>query len=160
MYGLDGDVSMIDLPWWPVSVDAGEVCYPPGGTCGPRTQQDYQLVALHSGYVRVTLDGTSYRYDAGRVFLLRPGRREYFQFAEECATDHTWVAARIPAVPEGIWRAAGEAPPCTALSAGLEALMRLVIALPAPLAGRGGGEPARSLARAALAHFLARGSRG
>ena len=140
---------MLDLPWRPTAVNAGEVVYPPGGTYGPRTQRDYQLVALHRGRLRLTLDATTHHYEAGTVLLLRPGCREFFQFAEDAPTVHSWVAARPPSVPDrpGL----GTAPPALPLSPELDCLMRLVIRV-AP-SGAGAGEPAASLARAALAYF-------
>ena len=146
---------MLDLPWWPATVNAGEVAYPPGGTHGPRTQQDYQLVAMHRGHVQVNVDGALHRFEAGTVFLLRPGHREFFQFAERAVTVHTWVAARVPAMPEAMLRGIGPAPPALPLSPGLEGLIRLAAALPHGLAAQRppGPEPAHSLARAALAYF-------
>ena len=138
--------------WWPEAVSAGEITYPPGGTYGPRTQVDYQLVALHSGWLSLDLDGATYRFDAGTVFLLRPGHREHFRFAADAPTRHTWVAARVPSLPEDVFGALGPAPPGIALSAELEQLIRVAVRL-RPYGGGRGGDLASTVARAALLYF-------
>jgi AraC-like DNA-binding protein len=72
------------------------VVYPPRGTYGPRLQRDYQLVFLHRGGVEVEIDGRPAALAAGEVALLKPGHGEYFRFARETETHHSWLALRRP----------------------------------------------------------------
>lgn len=137
-------------------MNAGIVTYPPGGVYGPRTQRDLQLVALHEGSVRVEIDGAPHGFEAGQVFLLRPGRREFFRFAPERPTVHSWVAARLPSPVEAWLREVpglGPAPPALPLSPALKRLIGLAAALPPGLQGPGTREPAATLARAAVVYF-------
>lgn len=73
-------------------VNAGTIHYPPGGTFGPRIQQDLQLVLLHTGHMEVDIDGTTHSVKPGNVVLLQPGRRETFTFSREQTTWHRWIA--------------------------------------------------------------------
>ncbi len=84
-------LSEIDPP-----VSAGTVTYPPGGTLGPRTQRDVQLVVVHTGAARIWVDDEERRIAAGQVGLLLPGHRERFAFDEHAATRHSWVQVRLP----------------------------------------------------------------
>jgi AraC family transcriptional regulator of arabinose operon len=78
-----------------VDVSAGTVTYPPGGRLGPRSQRDLQLVLVHDGSVRVTVDREPRAtLRAGDVGLLLPGHREEFAFAADRATRHSWVQGR------------------------------------------------------------------
>jgi AraC-like DNA-binding protein len=102
----------------PARVSVGEVVYPPGGTLGPRRQDDVQLVLVHTGSVRITVDdGPPTSHEAGTVALLLPGHREHFAFAEEVPTRHSWVQAHVARAPEGL-------PPSLPLSAALAGLVR------------------------------------
>ncbi len=97
-------------------VSAGEVVYPPGGTLGPRWQNDVQLVLVHAGSARITVDqGAPSTHGPGSVRLLLPGHREHFAFADDAPTHHSWLQARL----------AGPPPPL---------LDRLPVALPASAA--------------------------
>lgn len=96
-------LSEIDLP-------AGEVTYAPGGTLGPRRQHDIQLVLIHAGGARITVDdGPPAPLAAGWVRLLLPGHRETFAFDRERPTRHSWVQGR-PADPGLLPRLAALAP--------------------------------------------------
>jgi AraC family transcriptional regulator len=121
-------LSEIDL-----QVSAGTVTYPPGGTLGPRTQSDLQLVLVHAGSARVWVDGEPRTIAAGQVGLLLPGHRERFAFDARVPTRHSWVQATVPAVPERF----AALPPVLPLSPGLDTLVReavATVALPAVLA--------------------------
>jgi AraC-like DNA-binding protein len=103
-------------------VSAGTVTYPPGGTLGPRTQRDVQLVLLHAGSARVWVDGTMRRLAAGEVGLLLPGHRERFAFDPGVPTRHSWVQAGLPGGRfEGL-------PIALPLSPALDALVREAVA--------------------------------
>jgi AraC family transcriptional regulator len=84
----------------PARVSVGEVVYPPGGTLGPRRQDDLQLMLVHSGSVRITVDdGAPAVHGPGTVARLLPGHREYFAFATDVATRHSWVQAHVAEPP-------------------------------------------------------------
>lgn len=71
---------------------AGDVIYPPRGSYGPRRHLDYQLVLVHSGSARMPLDRQGREIKAGQVGLLRPGTTEFFTYADNTATHHSWIA--------------------------------------------------------------------
>ena len=86
-----------------VRVSAGEVTYPPGGRLGPRWQHDVELVLMHSGSARITVDDEApFALQSGFVALLLPGHREYFEFGAREETKHSWVqlgvTGRVPAM--------------------------------------------------------------
>jgi AraC-like DNA-binding protein len=133
-----------------LQVNAGTVTYPPGGTLGPRTQADLQLVLVHAGSARVWVDGAPRTIAAGEVGLLLPGHRERFAFDTRVATRHSWVQANVPEVP-GRFAAL---PTVLPLSPALDALVReavATVALPAVLA---------HLAAAALWRYAGEAERG
>jgi AraC family transcriptional regulator len=87
----------------PERVSVGEVAYPPGGTLGPRRQDDLELVLVHSGSATITVDdGPPTSYQAGTVALLLPGHRELFAFAADRPTHHSWVQAHVAEAPSGL----------------------------------------------------------
>jgi AraC-like DNA-binding protein len=80
----------------PAQVSVGEVVYPPGGRLGPRWQRDVQLVVVHEGSARITVDDAPRAVQrAGATALLLPGHRERFAFADDGPTRHAWVQARL-----------------------------------------------------------------
>jgi AraC-like DNA-binding protein len=85
---------------WPEKVGVGEVVYPPGGTFGPRLQRNLQLIMIHTGHMTVWIDGTLYTAPTNTVSVLFPGHQEYFAFAEECETRHSWLHVFLPQFPE------------------------------------------------------------
>ena len=124
--------------------------YPPGGTLGPRTQSDLQLVLVHAGSARVWVDGAPRTIAAGEVGLLLPGHRERFVFDLHVATRHSWVQARVPDVPERF----ATVPSVLPLSPALDTLVReavAAVALPAVAA---------HLTAAALLRYAAEAERG
>lgn len=74
------------------SVVFGEVVYEKRGTCGPRIQTDYQLVAILKGSASIDQPEGSVEVAANHAVLLIPGRREYFQFSTSERTFHSWCA--------------------------------------------------------------------
>jgi AraC-like DNA-binding protein len=73
--------------------NAGSVTYSPRSRLGPRVQFDYQLVAVHAGWVRVTIDDVDRDIPAGHVGLLLPGAIEHFVFGPaNQTTHHSWIA--------------------------------------------------------------------
>ncbi len=74
------------------SVVIGDLLYARGGSFGPRTQMDYQLVVIHSGSLTLTLDHEILEVPENHGILLSPGHEEYFSFASDRETHHSWVA--------------------------------------------------------------------
>jgi AraC-like DNA-binding protein len=108
-------------------VSVGEVVYPAGGTLGPRRQRHSQLVLVHTGRARVTVDDAPpLTYPAGSVGLLRPGHRETFAFAVAEPTHHSWVQLHLPGLPADL------APVLPASSALTELVRQAVAAAGSP----------------------------
>jgi AraC-like DNA-binding protein len=124
-------VSEIDL-LRPAGVSAGTVSYPPGGTLGPRSQGDIQLVLVHEGSARIEVDGESRRIAAREVGLLLPGHLERFEFDPARDTRHSWVQAHVPGVAPELVRRLEALPATLPLSPALEELAAAAVA-----AGRG-----------------------
>lgn len=82
----------------------GEVLYAPGGVCGPRIQQDYQLVVLHRGELDLHLDEARIRLAAPQSILLSPSHREQFIFSRNHETHHSWCSIDAKAVPKKLRR--------------------------------------------------------
>jgi AraC-like DNA-binding protein len=113
--------------WWPNHVVAGEVVYPPGGTWGPRIQPAYQIVLLHSGSLDLTSDGQTYRFAAGETILSAPNRTDFFQFALDEQTHHSWITIFGPPLPHA-WSAPLEPlPKAIPLSQRMHALVKEAI---------------------------------
>jgi AraC family transcriptional regulator of arabinose operon len=112
----------------PTRVSVGSVTYPRGGTLGPRTQHDFQLVLLHAGSARVWVDGAVRWLAAGHVGLLLPGHRERFAFDPDVSTSHSWVQAHVPEVPARLNDRLGRLPTVLSLSPALESLAREALA--------------------------------
>jgi hypothetical protein len=82
----------------------GEALYQPGGDCGPRTQRDFQLVILHSGECLLEVGNARHELRPGLVYLLRPGRREYFHFPRQRPTRHSWCSIKPDFLPAAMRR--------------------------------------------------------
>jgi AraC-like DNA-binding protein len=83
-----------------IDSSAGTVTYPAGGTLGPRWQRDLQVVLVHAGSARITVDGAPHAtLRAGDAGLLLPGHREAFAFDEQRPTRHSWVQGRPVEAP-------------------------------------------------------------
>lgn len=144
--------------WWPDSVQIGEIVYPPGGTFGPRVQQDYQLVMLHTGSLDLMVDERQHGFGPGTVLLLRPGGREVFRFAAHEPTWHSWVAVHCRAMPDPLLAAMRSLPFAIPLS---ERMQRLTDEIKQWHATPGEHAAAivESLAHYGLHLFLAEGAR-
>jgi AraC-like DNA-binding protein len=154
-------LSEIDLlaGFRPVRVSAGEVVYPPGGTLGPRWQRDVQLVLVHSGSARISVDEAEPTvHRAGSVVLLLPQHRERFEFARGGETHHAWVQVGLAEPPDELAALPRELSASTALT---ELVREAVATARTPLAG---AEPLlAALAIAAVCRYageVASGLRG
>ncbi|WP_409346058.1 AraC family transcriptional regulator [Paenibacillus sp. MBLB4367] len=74
---------------------AGTVVYSPGGKYGPRVQRDLQLVLVHTGSMRVEIDGVPHHVPAKQAALLKPGHEEQFYFDGNMETRHRWIAVSV-----------------------------------------------------------------
>jgi AraC-like DNA-binding protein len=101
----------------PLRVSAGEVVYPAGGTLGPRWQHDVQLVLVHTGSARISIDdGPPALHRAESVALLLPGHRERFEFDRSGETHHSWVQVGLADPPADLRALPRELPASAALS--------------------------------------------
>lgn len=112
----------------PTEITFGEIVYPPGSVLGPRLQRFYQLVLIQRGCVTVWLDGTPLQADADSVILLFPGHEEYFEFARDGETEHTWVHIALPELPRPIKERLNRVAQILPLSPALHTLMRQLLA--------------------------------
>lgn len=79
--------------------NAGSITYPAHGTFGPRRQNCWQLVLLHSGSVRIQVADQTIQLEPGEVCLLEPGYKEFFQFDHKSPSWHRWISL-FPRDPE------------------------------------------------------------
>jgi len=139
-------------------VQFGDVVYEPGGTCGPRVQQDFQLVVLVEGDAHVAVDGRELKIGAGQVGLFRPGRREFFRLSERRKTHHTWCAVHPSLVSAELAAICTRAADVLPVTRRFEQIMELGLSLP-----RAAGERApglvESLGLATLQEYLFAGER-
>jgi AraC-like DNA-binding protein len=101
----------------------GDVTYLPGGGFGPRIQENFQLVVVHSGLADVDVNAEHLHVAAGMVALLLPGGRESFRFAVDRMTHHGWCAVWPKSVPPGLRRLLRRAPSVRAVSGTFRALL-------------------------------------
>ena len=90
--------NIINLPS-PRAAIFGFVVYDPGGTCGPRIQQDLQFFILHRGQAVISLDGQQHKVPVDHVCILLPGVHEYFRFARNVPTEHGWCSMSFDKFP-------------------------------------------------------------
>ena len=82
----------------------GDVLYKPGGSFGPRTQTEFELVVVHRGSLRLELDRKLIEVPREHGILLCPGHREQFTFAQDGETRHSWVAVAPSAMTPAMCR--------------------------------------------------------
>jgi AraC family transcriptional regulator of arabinose operon len=111
------------------NVYAGSVVYPPGGTFGPRYQQDLQLVLLHTGKMQVDIDDETLAVPRGHVALLHPGRREYFRFAGDTETWHRFITVSVEPLPREAAERFAALPPFLPISDSMNRLTDLAVLL-------------------------------
>ena len=98
------------------NVTFGEVRYKPGGFVGPRIQRYYQLVILHSGSCRVSIDDIEHDLSPGWAAIFLPNHREYFMFSTKAETHHTWCHMNPNFIPAALKRQIPKVPftmPCS-----------------------------------------------
>jgi AraC-like DNA-binding protein/quercetin dioxygenase-like cupin family protein len=72
----------------------GKSTYLPNGSCGPRVQENYQLVVMLKGSLRLTADRVVYDLNPGDAIMERPGQREFFRFSPTETSVHTWCEVK------------------------------------------------------------------
>ena len=92
------------------NVSFGRVRYQPGGYCGPRVQQDFELVVVHSGGCEVRVDHVRRVLTTGHAWLFAPGHRELFRFSADQETHHAWCSIRPAFLPSSLRRDLSGAP--------------------------------------------------
>jgi AraC-like DNA-binding protein len=136
----------------------GEVLYEPGGSCGPRVQQDYQLVVMVEGVVTAQVEGREWPLAAGEAGLFAPGRREFFRFAPNRRARHTWCSVHPSLVEPSLAESCRAAAPVLPVTRRFEQVMELGLSVPLSAGVRGRGL-VESLGLAALHEFLLAGER-
>ncbi len=107
----------------------GDVWYPPGGGFGPRTQGDFQMVIVHLGEARVTIEKETRVIPPGRVALLSPGYREVFRFSRLHRTHHTWCSVRSDRIPAALRRRLRKLPQVQPQSETFDLLMQAAFSI-------------------------------
>jgi AraC-like DNA-binding protein len=131
----------------------GDVRYQPGGTCGPREQLDFQLVIIHEGEALISVDEEEQWVGPNQVALLKPGRREFFQFSQLAETHHSWCAVAPSLVESGLAARLKETPPSLRLGSRMASLIELGLK-PLPLDSPVRGEWLITLGEACLRAYL------
>ena len=131
----------------------GQVQYRAGGYCGPRTQRQYQLVILHAGTCRVSVDEIERPIQLGEVHLFLPRHREVFTFSKSQKSEHSWCALKPEFVPRG-WEPDLHAAPVSAMMSPLfQQLLKLTFDL-GVLPDAPAGRVAEQLALSLFAEYL------
>ena len=108
----------------------GDVIYDPGGTCGPRVQQDVQLVLMYSGDATVSVNHVPHTIPKQTVSLMQPGRLEHFWFAKHVPTHHRWCAITPTLLPAALRERLLHLPANLPLSTHLHGLVELGLSIP------------------------------
>ena len=111
-----------DRGFWPVDVQFGNITYPPGGAFGPRLQRNLQLVMLHSGSMRVWIDGTPHHVCENTICVLFPGHEEHFVFDKARETQHSWLHISTSSLNEDLVTRLAQLPWPLPLSIGMASL--------------------------------------
>lgn len=78
--------------------------YPPGGAFGPRRQNYWVLVMIHTGSLAASIDGELHHAAENTVFLFHPHHTEYLEFSANQETVHTWVRFHLAGVSQALHR--------------------------------------------------------
>ncbi len=78
--------------------------YNRGGVCGPRTQEDFQLVYIQEGELEIHYKNERHQLQSGQIKLLIPGVRETLYFSRDQKAKHLWCSLHPSIVPLAIKR--------------------------------------------------------
>jgi AraC family transcriptional regulator of arabinose operon len=127
------EIPQIDLPAAITKADFGEIVYDPGGSCGPWMQQHLQLVFMHKGEAEVEVGDKKYHLPDDSVALLQPGFRNFFQFARNRPTHHSWCHLHLQSIPRVMPEAWRGLPFCLGLTRHMSTLLEVALSIgPAP----------------------------
>lgn len=129
MHAVRKDLSKITFPVMPATAYFGEVRYRPGSTYGPRIQPDVQFVIVHEGEAYVTIDGMERHIPAAYVACLHPGHREFFHFARNRSTHHTWAALHFEPLTPVLRSLLRRLPFCLAWTRRLQDLLEAALSI-------------------------------
>jgi AraC-like DNA-binding protein len=134
----------------------GIVTYRLGGRLGPRWQELYQLVVMHRGGAKLSVDGTTYSLRAGMGILLAPGHWEEFHFSRQREARHSWCQVMPGDLPASLrFPQAAFYHPAKCSARTME-LIRCGLRLDSPTAGGiAGTQPVIGLVIAAMWAFVA-----
>jgi AraC family transcriptional regulator of arabinose operon len=147
------NISLVHLARPAPGLYFGDVWYHPGGECGPRIQNDYQLVIVHLGEANVSFDHEWCTIPPGSVALMLPGRREHFRFSRLHRTHHSWCAVHPDTVPRAWRKRLTGLPPVLPQSQTFEFLMKAAFSLRA-WREKEGQDMLRTLGLALLEEYL------
>jgi AraC-like DNA-binding protein len=126
MKQADGKVIDTGSIWFGGS-SVGSTLYPSESTLGPRIQAYVQLVFLHFGSVKIYVDDVQYTLKSDGVQLLLPGHEEYFEFADDQETLHSYVHISPASLPEEVQERLETLPRTIPLSRPMENLIHSAI---------------------------------
>jgi AraC-like DNA-binding protein len=107
----------------------GSAYYRPGGICGWRVQQDYQLVVIHKGSAEIQVNEEHpFVVRVGEACLLKPDERELICFDRLTETHHTWVAIHPEGVSDTLRPRLDAAPKSTLTNSPIHKLIELGLA--------------------------------
>lgn len=141
-------------------ISFGEVGYLPGGSCGPRIQQDVQIVLIHEGHCTVTLDGEPREVPAQHMSLHRPGHHEFFQFSLKKNTRHSWLSIHVDALDPAIVSQLEGLPFELPISTRMEELVRLGLSIHSAPHNPIGRHQLQRLAECGVLEFIDRARAG
>lgn len=148
------NISVMNLFGHNPHLNFGYAIYDAHGSCGPRIQQNLQLVYIYEGEAIIDVNGAEHRLRAGEATLLVPGRREYFLFSKEKRTRHGWCEVRNAQLEKAVRTAYEELPFCGPLTPQMRTLAKMAMAL-RPEARASGQLLYDALARAMMLSYLA-----
>ena len=84
------------------NVAIGRILYRVGGFCGPRIQQDYQLISIHAGDSAVKVNDTDLILKTGHTYFFKPRDHLFFTFSKVVGTFHSWCTIIPSKMPDDL----------------------------------------------------------
>ncbi len=129
MFGTANKLSKMNFIDRNLSYSWGKFVYKPKGTHGPRVNRNLQLVILHSGEVRVWVNGVERRLGPNEACLCLPGDREYFEFSKTEESMHSWCQVDGPNLAPGDRERLAALPAVVQMDEGMGRLLELGLEL-------------------------------
>lgn len=119
-----------DLPYFEVKeCFAGTIVNGPGFLYGPRMQVELQLLAVHSGFIDLSLDEQKMRIVPGQIILILPGRMVHIISDRHEDTWHRWVTVKTFEIEDDVLRQLNELPTVLPLSDQMSQLFDVLVSL-------------------------------